>query len=272
MDPKIDLKTILDLHIKWMRNEPGGARADLSGADLSGANISGANLSRANISRANISRANLSRANLSWADLSGADIARANISRANISRANLSGANIYRSNLSGADLSGADLSGANIARANLSWANLSWADLPGADLSGANLSGADLSGANLSRADISGANLKNCKQSGLALAMTSHLPEGPFHAWKKCCNEVIVKLLIPEDAERSHGSERKCRASKAVVLEVIGADEGVSIHDRTTRYRVGETVTPDGWDTDRWNTCGHGIHFFITRIEAEAYQ
>ena len=44
MDPKIDLKTILENHLKWLRNEDGGIRASLSRASLSGANLYGANL------------------------------------------------------------------------------------------------------------------------------------------------------------------------------------------------------------------------------------
>jgi hypothetical protein len=36
-------------------------------------------------------------------------------------------------------------------------------------------------------------------------------------------------------------------------------------------YQVGATVYPDSWDEDRWNECSHGIHFFITRKEAEEY-
>ena len=63
----MDLKSILEKHLKWLRNEDGGERANLSGADLSGANLSGADLSRANLSRANLSGANLSGANLSRA-------------------------------------------------------------------------------------------------------------------------------------------------------------------------------------------------------------
>ena len=62
-----ELKKILEDHLKWIRNEVGGERADLSGADLSGANLSRANLSGANLSRANLSRADLSGANLSGA-------------------------------------------------------------------------------------------------------------------------------------------------------------------------------------------------------------
>ena len=180
-----------------------------------------------------------------------------------------------RADLSGADLGGADLSGADLSRANLRWANLRWANLSGASLSGANLSGAnlsgadlygaDLSGANLSGADLSGADLSDAKNADLALAMGMHIPpEGPFWGWKKVKSvngDVIVKLLIPADARRSHGSERKCRAEFADVLEVIGADEGFSDHTPKTTYRAGERVTADSWDENRWETCSHGIHF-----------
>ena len=153
-----------------------------------------------------------------------------------------------------------DLRDANLSDANLRDANLSGADLSDANLRGANLRGADLSGA---------------VGSDLALAMEMHIPsEGPFWAWKKVRSingDVIVKLLIPAEARRSHGSERKCRAEFADVLEVIGADEGFSDHAPKTIYRAGERVTADSWDEDRWETCSHGIHFFVTRLEAEAY-
>ena len=55
------------------------------------------------------------------------------------------------------------------------------------------------------------------------------------------------------------------------VLEVKGADEGISMHDRRTAYRVGETVRCDMWNPDWWIECGGGIHFFMTETEAEAY-
>ena len=40
----MDLKQILELHKKWLNNEDGGKRANLSDANLSGADLSGANL------------------------------------------------------------------------------------------------------------------------------------------------------------------------------------------------------------------------------------
>ena len=103
------LTEILNKHKKWLRNEDGGSRANLSGADLYGAN-----LSRADLYGANLSRANLYGANLSGADLYGANLSGADLYGANLSGANLSGANLYDADLSGADLYGANLSGAKI--------------------------------------------------------------------------------------------------------------------------------------------------------------
>ena len=85
-----NLNEILEKHLKWLNDENGGERADLSGADLSGA------------------------------DLSGADLRGADLYIANLRGANLSGADLYIANLRGADLSGADLSGADLSGANLS--------------------------------------------------------------------------------------------------------------------------------------------------------
>jgi hypothetical protein len=146
-------------------------------------------------------------------------------------------------------------------------ANLSGADLSGADLSGADLSGADLSGANLS-----GANLEDCKGAEVALAQTSIVPDtGPFFGWKKCRGDVIVHLAIGDKAKRSNASGRKCRAEYVKVLEVIGAEKGISLHDGKTEYEKGKIVSCDKWNKDRWTECGGGIHFYITRAEAEAH-
>jgi hypothetical protein len=111
------LKIVLELHIKWLRCEPDGKRADLSGADLSGAYLSGANLRSANLRSADLSGANLRSANLSGANLTGADLSGANLSSAYLSSAYLSGANLRSAYLTGADLSGAYLSGANLSGA-----------------------------------------------------------------------------------------------------------------------------------------------------------
>ena len=196
--------------------------------------------------------------------------------------------------LCGADLSGADLCGADLSCADLRDVSLCCADLSGADLSGARLccadlrdaglSGADLCGADLSGADLSGARLCCARNiPALTIAKTSIIPdEGDVIGWKKALAEddsqIIVKLLIPTDAQRSNSTGRKCRASKAEVLDIQDMDgnslkDGIahSSYDEDFVYKVGETVQVDDFDTNRWNECAPGIHFFITRIEAVTY-
>ena len=183
-------------------------------------------------------------------------------SGADLSRANLSGAYLSRANLSGAYLSGADLSSADLYGAYLSGAYLSGAYLSGADLSGANLSGANLSGAYLSGADLE---LIYKKQFCI-------VPEGDIIGWKKLQNGIIAKLLIPKEAKRTNSViGRKCRAEFITVLELFGEGIAVDKHTGKVLYKVGETVRPDKYDDSLTTECTNGIHFFVTREEAEAY-
>ena len=173
---------------------------------------------------------------------------------------------------------------ADLRYASLSCASLSGADLRDANLSGANLSGADLRDASLSGANLSGANLRDANLPKLTIARTRILPdEGDIIGWKKAYTDtgspVIVKLLIPADAQRSNSTGRKCRASKARILDLQDCDgnslpsdtTAYSSYDTDFTYRKGETVHVEDFDTNRWNECAPGIHFFITRIEAVEY-
>jgi hypothetical protein len=144
-----------------------------------------------------------------------------------------------------------------------------------ADLSMADLSMADLYGANLSMASLSGAKLPSVLPFGPVT-----LPDGSFTAYKLALgpegSPVIVTLQIPEDAERvAPLTGRKCRASKAVVVALSEGTEAKSWHEtmgqKPVIYRVGETVTPDKYDPEVRVECSHGIHFFISRREAEEY-
>jgi len=130
---------------------------------------------------------------------------------------------------------------------------------------------ADLQGADLRGADLQGAYLRGAMGADYAISQTRILAEGQLIGWKKCENGVIVKLSIPATAKRSHAFGRKCRAEFVEVLEVIGAEVAISSHDRKTEYRVGATVKPDSFSENWMDECAPGIHFFITRIEAENY-
>lgn len=201
---------------------------------------------------------------------------------ADLRYADLHGADLRHANLCGADLRYAGLCGANLSGANLSDANLSYAHLHGTDLRHADLCGADLR-----YADLCGANLSDANHVKLSIAKTSILPdESDIIGWKKAYVDdtmpprpVIVKLLIPADAQRSNATGRKCRASTARVLD-LQDKQGNSLPPDTTAYsgydtdftyKKGETIHVEDFDTNRWNECATGIHFFITRIEAVAY-
>ena len=154
------------------------------------------------------------------------------------------------------------------------------ANLYNANLYNANLRNADLRNANLRNADLYGA-----KNAELAQSRTVICPEGAIIGWKKvelghddCSMTGIAKLLIPGDAKRSNATGRKCRASKAVVLELQEVDGtpyqgcATSKRQRSFIYEVGKTVYPEEpYEEDRWEECASGIHFFITRAEAVAY-
>ena len=88
---------------------------------------------------------------------------------------------------------------------------------------------------------------------------------------------VIVKLRIPEDAKRTSGFSRKCRCSKAEVLEITKQNgehvnrPAFSIYNHAFTYKVGDIITEEKFCEDRYYECAKGIHFFITRKEAENY-
>jgi hypothetical protein len=206
-----------------------------------------------------------------WALKNKVDLRGANLRGANLRDANLRDANLSDANLSDANLSYANLRDANLSYANLRDANLSDANLRDANLSYANLSDANLSYANLRDANLSDANLRGAKGADYAIARTRILPEGSLIGWKKCLYGVIVKLRIPEEAKRSHAFGRKCRAEFAEVVEIIGADTAKSSHDPGFTYEVGKRVEPDSWCDDWQDECSNGIHFFITKREAEDY-
>ena len=215
------------------------------------------------------------RADLRYADLSNADLRNADLHYVDLRYANLRYANLSNADLHYANLSYADLSYADLRYADLSNADLRNADLHYVDLRYANLRYADLHYANLSYADLSYADLLNAKNVPF---IPYACPDfGMFIAYKKASGH-IVELEIPEDAKRLSATTRKCRCDKAKVLRILNYDRTVayvkevrSNYDSCFKYKVGEFVSVDNFDEDRWNECSTGIHFFINFQEAVDY-
>ena len=97
--------------------------------------------------------------------------------------------------------------------------------------------------------------------------------EGSFIAWKKFRDGKIAKIQVPEDALRTGGTRYTCRASEVLVLDIFegdtSCDEAVSIDDENLVFRKGELVKDNEEFDPSLLHNGEGIHFFITRAEAE---
>lgn len=115
-------------------------------------------------------------------------------------------------------------------------------------------------------------------------------PKNEIYLYKKCIipkpnsekfTPVIVKLLVPETAERVYCDELKIRVSEAKVIQFYDMNGKVynlkkdkvvcSSWDRSFVYTIGETVKPvNKFDTES-GSCGSGIHGFINFGDAKDY-
>jgi hypothetical protein len=93
--------------------------------------------------------------------------------------------------------------------------------------------------------------------------------EGGFHAFKKTTLGVC-KIYIPADAKRINAiGSRKCRASKIKVISGDGCGGQSPTHTKKIIYEKGATYECEDFCDDARSECAPGIHFFITKQEAE---
>ena len=145
----------------------------------------------------------------------------------------------------------------------------------GANLRYANSCDGNLCGANLCDANLRGANLRYAENVPF---IPYACPDfGKFIGYKKASG-YIVELEIPEDAKRLSATTRKCRCNKAKVLRILNYGRTVadvtevrSNYNSDFVYKVGDIVSVDNFDEDRFNECSTGIHFFINFQEAVDY-
>ena len=121
--------------------------------------------------------------------------------------------------------------------------------------------------------DVRTAAMKLYEDRGIELPPTRTF-EPPERVYKKCVGSVIVVAEIPKDAHVRGKEGRKCRASKAKIIEVIGdycgEPVGISVYDKTTTYYPGDEIEIDNFDLSD-EECSFGFHFFCTIEEAKRY-
>jgi len=225
-------------------------------------------------------KANLSEANLSDIDFSGMDLRCVNFHKAVIHETNFSQADIRFANFSQADISFTYFNKANLYEANFSEARLYHTDFIYANLCGGKFLGAYICGANLNESKIYNADFNNCN---LSYGTTLKWADGKLIeyrkgkiltediiGYKKCQDDVIVTLKIPRGAIVFSINGSKCRTNKAKVIAIDGAKRAIS-HFKDMSYYVGDEFTVYNFDCAYNSQCGEGIHFFMTREEAEEY-
>ena len=249
---------------------------NLSGAKLEGTHFKKVDLTDAVLDDIDIRDGSITYSKLTHVQADNADFTHCCMRDNSCENASFNGsrfvtADLYDSSFRGADLRNCNLMGANIDHVHFENADLSCVNLEFTEHSyWAYFNGADMLGIDIDGTPIDDEAVKGAKNLFVPMVCPE---EGSFIAWKKCRDARIVKLQVTENALRTGGSRYFCRASEVMVLEVFDSngkcDEAVSIDDETLIYRKGELVKDEEEFDPSLLHDGAGIHFFITRAEAE---
>ena len=225
-----ELKTVLEKHLNWLKNEENGVRADLRST--------------------NLRFADLRSANLRFADLRSSDLRFANLRFADLRSSNLCSSDLRSADLRFANLRFATLSFATLRFANLSFSNLSFSNLRSADLRSSNLKEAILGYYMICPEEGSFTAFKKLADDCIAtLKIPAKAERTSVLIGRKCrASEAKVISIVDKDGNKIQESRSSCYSDFI--------------------YRVGETVIPDSYDPDIRIESSHGIHFYITKQEA----
>ncbi len=270
-----ELQKTLAEHQEWLEKGV-GKRANFSNMDLSGIKFDGIKLTEAIFAGANLKNTDFSGCNLRSADFGGANLENARFEGALMRWVFLKNANLRRANLFETDLFFATLDGADLREALFKQASLSGAGLRKVILDD------DVS---LTRKLWSYAVLDNATIDDAALSkiVPNRCLPGRIIGYKKVKGvgdgaPLIAMLEIPADARRVNSTSRQCRCDKARVLSITHSDgtsfegeEAVGWIFPKITYKVGEMVAEAEFSDDRRTNMAKGIHFFLSREEAERF-
>lgn len=195
-----------------------------------------------------------------------------------LSQTNFSHLSFEKVDFTGANLAGTTFENSLFRHCDFTNANLKDVNFVGADLRTCRLSGANITGANFYYAMLEDVALDNVFWDETTQYFRLHPPKtGAFLGYKKCFGYRIVQLLIPENAQRTSATGNSCRCNLAKVLTIKDMytnqdyDEAISYVDPDFIYRRGAWVYAKNFNPNRWADSTGGIHFWLTRKEAEDY-
>lgn len=247
------LSIILENHLHWLNADCEGwenMKADLTEANLSNIDFSGTDLRHINFFKATIDTSYFNRA----------DIRFANFKETDLNFDCFNEANLY----------GADFSEARLYRIEFAGANLCKADFYGAYLDAGQFCKSKIYDTNFNNCNFSHSTLLEDANGKLTEYRRGKMLTEDIIGYKKCQDNVIVTLKIPRGAIVFSINGTKCRTNKAKVIAIDGAKKAISSFKHMSYY-VGDEFTIYDFDCTYNNQCGEGIHFFLTREEAEGY-
>lgn len=262
-----------------------GARVydvDMSNSEFNGAKFVKSHLTNVKMRNCVLNKSNMSRSVMSQVDFMGSELENVNMNMATIEHVVFSNcdflcADFRRSSLRDVAMKCGSYRNADFSMANLVRVDMCNSDFYEAKFVNGGIYSSVLTEGNFDEVDFRGVKV-NTSTIGYVMACPS---EGSYIGWKKCgdkCGEYIVKLLVTEDALRSSATTRKCRCSKAKVLEIQTMDGHksnkrvvYSTYHTMFKYEVGKVVSVSDFDPNRWIECSIGIHHFVSREDAVFY-
>lgn len=227
-------------------------------------------------------------ADFSEADLTGEDFSNRDLSGCIFIGAKLDGVNLSHTDLRGADFTDAEFSDTDMSYSDARYSTFTGASMSNTDASYSwfHLSAVDqcvfeqvnLSYTNFLKANLHESTFDACNMHGArlghaydvdesAVELTRICPDGWITGYKALRGGALCKLRVPENAQRSNGTTRWCRASTVRVID----GWGFSSFDPTMEYRPSKVINcAKPFEENRF-IDGSGIYFFLTEEEARDY-
>lgn len=148
------LDEILDAHARWLRNEAGGVRADLSGAKLFNVRLRGLALAHTDFSNADLRGSDLSSScDLTACELTGSDLREARCCDSTFAKAVMAQSQLHRADFSRCDLTRAILTGSQLVGTRMQRVRAAELDARSAKLFRVDARNSDFSNADFSEAE-----------------------------------------------------------------------------------------------------------------------
>ncbi len=155
------LDSILDQHMDWLNNRPGGVRAKLNDIDLSGLIIENKSLKFAELRGTTFDKTTLMNVNFTNADLCESRFVGAEITGCRFEYTNLSRTNFSKSKIQDTNFRNTNIMGSKFKESEIKMVTFGFCDLLGTTMSNSKIQSSNFENSNCRQVDFSGANITN---------------------------------------------------------------------------------------------------------------